>query len=432
MLQRFARFRKKLATARPDCLRRSRLDVEPLEARDLLAVFTPWQIRQAYRFNQVPYDGAGQTIAIVDAYSAPHVASDLATFSYVYRLPQANLQVVNQMGGSALPTFSAGWSDEVSADVEWTHAVAPGAKILLVEANSNWFSDLLAAVDYASAHANIVSMSWGSGEFPAETAAWYEGHFANHFGVTFVASSGDLGAPAGWPGVSPDVISVGGTSLTTLADGTYLGESGWGHGWQSSTLGGSGGSISRYESKPSYQWLVPLSSTNRASPDVAFVADPNTGVSLYNSSTWGWGFFGGTSLGAPSWAGLIALADQGRVANGKATLSSAQALSSLYSMPASDFHDVTTGNNGHAAGRGYDLVTGLGTPIADRVVSSLVAYDGSTAGTAASTVVRATTAVAAPHIRASGRGILTPDSPRLTPVLVDNIAPVNTESGAFG
>jgi subtilase family serine protease len=401
-MSKFISFRKNLSRSPSgSARRRARPHVEQLETRDMLSVFTPGQIRQAYRINQVPYNGAGQTIAIVDGFNAPTIASDLAWFDTVYGLPWANLQVVNQTGGSWLPAFNRGWSDEISADVEWAHAVAPGAKILLVEANSNYFSDLLTAVDYASAHANIVSMSWGSAEFPAETGWWYDGHFANHPGVTFLTSAGDLGAPAGWPGVSPNVISVGGTSLTTLWDGTYVSETGW---------SGSGGGISLNEPKPSYQWPVWQSWTQRTNPDVAFVADPKTGVSIYNSSSWGWEYFGGTSLGAPAWAGLIALADQGRAANGQSTLSSAQALSSLYSTPW-NFHDIVTGNNGYWAGWGYDLVTGLGTPVADLVVNSLVGASASAAGLSATSFGLATTSSAAPNFRVTGRAIVRPDAP---------------------
>jgi subtilase family serine protease len=387
---------------------RTRLNLEQLETRNLPSAFAPRQIRQAYRINQAGYDGSGQTIAIVDAYNAPNIAGDLSWFSTVYGLPQANLQVVNQYGGSWLPAYNRGWSDEISADVEWAHAVVPGAKILLVEANSNWYSDLLAAVDYAAVRADVVSMSWGGAEFPAETSGWYDGRFANHPGVTFLTSAGDLGAPAGWPGVSPNVISVGGTSLTTQWDGTYVGETGWGYGTQSSRWGGSGGGISLYEPQPAYQWPVWQSSTQRTNPDVAFVADPNTGLSVYNSTTWGWEIFGGTSLGAPAWAGLIAMADQGRTASGRPTLSSAQALDSLYSMPWSNFHDITTGNNGYPAGWGYDLVTGLGTPVADRVVNWLIAYRGSNFGFASFSWVAPTGGGAVPNGRLNSRGIVQP------------------------
>src|SRR5262249_51844593 len=126
-------------------------------------------------FDLISGTGAGQTIAIVDAYDDPNVVSDLAAFSSAYGLPAANISVVNQTGGSIKPRADSGWALEISLDVQWAHAIAPGASILLVEANSNSDSDLLAAVDYAAAHASVVSMSWGGGEFSSELSL--ESHF---------------------------------------------------------------------------------------------------------------------------------------------------------------------------------------------------------------------------------------------------------------
>ncbi len=182
--------------------------------------------------------------------------------------------------------------------------MAPNASILLVEANSSSNSDLLAAVDYAAAHANVVSMSWGGGEFPLETSSQYESHFI-HAGVVFVAASGDNGAPAEWPTVSPNVIAVGGTTLKLNTDSTWKNETGW---------SGSGGGISAYEPQPSYQsGVVTQSSTRRTNPDVSYNADPSVGFAVYDSTTYkpdypsssgaqyGWSWLGGTSVGAPQW-----------------------------------------------------------------------------------------------------------------------------------
>src|SRR5262249_22523541 len=155
-----------------------------------LSVYTPAQIRKAYQFNQTSYTGAGQTIAIVDAYSNPNIGADLATFDRQWGIAAPpSFKVVNQTGGGQRPPSNSYWTLEIARDVEWAHAIARGANILLVEANSNYYSDMLTAVDYAAAHANVVSMSWGSGEFQGETGTSYDGHFANHPGVTFVASS---------------------------------------------------------------------------------------------------------------------------------------------------------------------------------------------------------------------------------------------------
>ena len=191
---------------------------------------TPSQVRQAYGFNGVSFggvagDGTGQTIAIVDAFDDPNIQADLNAFDAQFGLPAGTVTRVSQTGGTSYPATdpTGGWELEESLDVEWAHAVAPGAKILLVEANSSSDSDLLTAVDYAAAHANVVSMSWGGGEFSAQTIA--DSHFS-HAGVAFVASSGDEGAPISWPAAAPTVLSVGGTSLSLGAGSAWSSEAG--------------------------------------------------------------------------------------------------------------------------------------------------------------------------------------------------------------
>lgn len=349
--------------------------------------YQPSQIQSAYGFNQITFsngtikgDGSGQTIAIVDAYNDPNIQKDLKTFDSEWSLPAGNVTVVNQTGGSKLPKSNSGWSLEISLDVEWAHAMAPGAKILLVEASTSSLSDLLTAVSYAGQHASVVSMSWGSGEFSSETA--YDSYF-NKPGVTFVASSGDNGAPASWPAVSPNVVAVGGTTLSLNSSGGYGSETGW---------SGSGGGISAYESLPSYQpgtysnGSTTGTSTMRLNPDVAYGADPGTlsnptGFAVYDTVSYygqtGWFDVGGTSAGAPQWSALVAIADQGRALASHASLSGvSQTLPALYSMASSDFHDITSGSStgtpSYTAGPGYDLVTGRGTPYANLVVNALV------------------------------------------------------------
>jgi hypothetical protein len=341
--------------------------------------YTPPQIAGAYNFSSINFagtkgDGSGQTIAIVDAQDDPNIQADLNVFDSQFGLPAATVARVNQTGGSTLPSTdsSGGWELEESLDVEWAHAMAPGAKILLVEANSANDSDLLAAVDYASAHASVVSMSWGGNEFFGETSSLYDGHF-NHAGVVYVASSGDSGAPASWPAVSPNVLAVGGTSLTVGAGNTWAGESGW---------SGSGGGPSTYEVQPSYQNGVVTLTSARANPDVAYDADPSTGFAIYDSFnyqgvSYGWVQIGGTSAGAPQWSALLAIADQGRALSGKPALDSSnqqEVATTLYQNPA-DLHDImsgtSTGSPAYSARVGYDFVTGLGTPNAGAVVQSL-------------------------------------------------------------
>src|SRR5450759_1050036 len=176
---------------------------------------SPTTIYGAYNLSISSTSGSGKTIAIVDAYDDPPAASDLNVFSQQYGLPLCNtanpcFTKVNQTGGTNLPKANAGWALEISLDVQWAHAIAPGAKILLVEANSNSFTNLLAAEDYAGAHAGYVSNNWGGAECSGESA--YASTFV-HAGTSFFVSSGDAGTPAEYPSASPNVISVGGTTL---------------------------------------------------------------------------------------------------------------------------------------------------------------------------------------------------------------------------
>lgn len=350
--------------------------------------FTPAQIRQAYGLDQIsfggtPADGRGTTIAIVTAYDSPNIAADLATFNATFGIPAPpSFQKVNQTGGKTLPAFNASWSTETCLDVQWAHAIAPGASILLVEAKSNATADMLAAVKYARSAPGVVavSMSWGQAEYAGETA--HDVTFttpAGHPPVSFFAASGDWGAPGIYPAMSPNVVAVGGTSLT-LGKGGVAVESAWGR---------SGGGVSAFEARPSYQaGVVMQTTTKRANPDVALVSDPATGLAVCDSKANGvktpWRAYGGTSIAAPQWAGIAAIVAQGRALRGAAPLDGRkELLPALYSLPAADFRDIVSGSsNGTprlAAGPGYDLVTGRGSPVADALVRDLVAW-GSAAG----------------------------------------------------
>ena len=360
--------------------------------------YTPTQIQQAYQFNQINFNGvtgngSGETIALVDAYDDPNIQSDLNTFDTQFSLPSTTVTRVSETGSSSLPgtDSSGGWELEESLDVEWAHAMAPGAKLLLVEANSPNNSDLLSAVSYAAAHANVVSMSWGGGEFSGETAD--DSDFSKA-GVAFVASSGDNGAPISWPAASPNVLAVGGTALTLGASNVWSSEVGW---------SGSGGGPSAYEAQPSYQsGVVTQTSTKRANPDVAYDASPSTGYAVYDSykyegTVYKWLTVGGTSAGAPQWSALLAIADQGRALGNLPAIDSTspqEVMTTLYKSPG-DFHDITsgtsTGTPHYSAGPGYDYVTGMGSPIANDVVAS---FDGanSTPTPSDTLVLSATTA----------------------------------------
>lgn len=348
---------------------------------------SPAQLQHAYgidnvKFGSVAGDGTGQTIAIVDAYDDPTIATDLQAFDQQFGLPAPpSFTEVNQAGDpTALPgTDPAGpgnsWAVEESLDVEWAHAVAPAAKIILVEANSASDFDLMSgAVGWArnAPGVSAVSMSFGEGENSGEKS--FDSLFttpSGHAGVTFLAATGDYGSPSGYPAYSPNVVAVGGTTLNVDAAGNVLSETGW---------SGSGGGVSVNESQPVYQQgIVTQSSASRANPDVSSDADPGTGVAVYDSYDFGsatpWAPVGGTSLATPCWAGLIALADQGRALNGGGSLDGAtQTLPRLYSASTSSFRDITSGNNGgYSAGPGYDLVTGRGSPLTGALVPYLSA-----------------------------------------------------------
>lgn len=354
--------------------------MERLESRVLLAAspvgMTPAMVRHAYGFDKIVFDvggqpvagdGSGQTIAIVTAYDDPRIASDLHVFSGAFGLPQrdsAGQPVLTKVIVGGAITVDRGWAQETSLDVEWAHAIAPRAHILLVEATSSTLGALLAGVDFARQQPGVVavSMSWGGSEFPSEssldvymtTPAGHIGGGGLPGGVTFVAASGDASSTS-WPAVSPNVLSVGGTTLNVDGDGNRISETAW---------NGGGGGRALYEP-----------STN---PSVAYNADPATGFAVYDSLNYqgqrGWQQFGGTSVGTPQWAGLIAIADQGRTLIGKGSLDGAtQTLPALFSHAPRDFFDITTGSNGvNTAAVGYDLVTGLGSPKARRVAIDLL------------------------------------------------------------
>lgn len=337
------------------------------------AGYSPVQVQAAYGLNLISQTGAGETIAIVDAYGSPTIQSDVATFDSQFNLPAVNLTIAYPNGK---PKTNAGWALETSLDVEWAHALAPSANIMLVVADSATTTNLVSAIDYATSHgAQVVSNSWGGSEFSTEAS--YDTHF-QHAGVVYVASAGDSGGAIEWPAASPYVMSVGGTSLTVNGSAgsySYGGESAW---------SSSGGGLSQYELRPAYQnnWISVVGS-QRGIPDIAWDANPSTGVAVYDSTRYqgqsGWYEVGGTSVGSPSWAAVVALVDQGRATPLSTSTSTGNILNDLYNLAGTtgstgyttDFHDITSGSNGNPALPGYDLVTGIGSPQGNNLVPAL-------------------------------------------------------------
>jgi len=309
------------------------------------AGLSPAQIKSAYNWTAIG-DGSSKTIAIVDAYDDPTAESDLNTFSTPFGLPPCTtangcFKKVDHNGKTRYPRADGGWALEISLDIQWAHAIAPGAKILLVEAASNSFTNLMAAEDYAKGHAQYVSNSWGGSEFSGESA--YDSHFVQS-GVSFFVSAGDNGTPAEYPSSSPNVISVGGTTLHFDSAGN-VSETGW---------SGGGGGCSQYETAPSAQSAVSqvLCGAERATPDLSLDADPASGVSVYDSTKTqgqsGWFVVGGTSASSPMAAARSAAA--GAVVN------------SAYVYGSSiTYRDIDTGNNGAPCLTGFDLCTGRGS-----------------------------------------------------------------------
>ena len=315
----------------------------------------------------LPFTGAGGSgiIVIVDAFDYPTAENDLNVFSSQFGLPPcstANGCFKTVYATSKKPRADCGWAQEAALDIEWAHAMAPGAKIVLVEAASNSFSDLFRAVDVGSRliqNAGVrgqVSMSWGGSEFSSEAS--YDNHFTTP-GVVYFASSGDTGGATIYPGTSPNVVSAGGTTITRDASGAFVTETAW---------SGSGGGPSKYEARPGYQDVVATTvGSKRGAPDLSFDANPASGVSVYDSTSCngrsGWLVFGGTSVSAPSLAGIVNTAGN-FAANSTAELTLVYGNVSASAAVTSNIRDITAGKAGtYTAGPGWDFTTGVGSSL---------------------------------------------------------------------
>ena len=383
----------------------------PMAAGSVVATYTPAQIRAAYGLPALPVStssitsaqaaqlGAGQTIYIVDAQSDPNIAAELAAFNQKFGLPGCTttaiatntalplaaassgctLSVVyNTASGtmtSAAPAYDSGWATEIALDVEWSHATAPLARIILIEAPDASLNSLLGGVALANAMGSgVVSMSFAAGE--GSWTSLYDSNFSAA-NMSYLAAAGDAGAGVNWPAVSPHVLAIGGTSLTYTGSGNRS-ETVW---------SGTGGGVSQYTATPSYQTgAVPGMGTpaHRSVTDVSFNADPSTGqyvaVISSGSSAAEWMSVGGTSLSTPQWAGVLAIANALRAQSSIAAVGAPHSLlytqiSTVASTYAGDFADITQGSDGTCsscyAKTGYDLPTGLGTPNVSALLTSL-------------------------------------------------------------
>ena len=354
----------------------------PLATTSYTYGYSPANLASAYKWpfaSTASWVWNGQTVAIVDAYDNPNAEADLSAYRARFGLSPCTsgngcFQKVNQGGGSTPPKANVGWGQEIDLDIQMVSAVCPECKILLVEANSNSFTDLGAAVNQAAAlGANAISNSYGtSGEFSSEKT--YEGYY-NHPQIAVTASSGDNGYGTSFPAVSQYVVAVGGTRLVPDSSA---------RGWAETAWSNAGGGCSSLITKPS--WQHDAGCNKRTVADVSAVADPKTGAAVYDSygSSGGanWYVFGGTSVSSPIIASVYALAGNAGSVDYAAKLP--------YASPGSLF-DVTSGNNGKCvtgkpasssntknkttssttttataylctAGLDYDGPTGLGTP----------------------------------------------------------------------
>jgi len=316
------------------------------------AGYHPADLQSAYELPSSSA-GAGQTIAIVDAFDDPNAEADLGVYRSTFGLSACTtgngcFDKVNQTGGKTYPSPDPGWSEEISLDLDMVSAVCPNCHILLVEANDNSFANLGTAVNEAAKlGANAISNSYSGGEFSGESSI--QSSYYTHPGVAITASSGDGGYGVGIPAGFNTVTAVGGTSLTKSSNK---------RGWHETVWSGAGSGCSAYISKPS--WQKDKGCSRRTVADTSAVADPNTGVSVYDTyQQSGWLVFGGTSVSSPMIGAVYGLAGNSSSIN----------TGYLYSHVTGNFHDVKTGSNGSCGGsylctgkKGYDGPTGLGTP----------------------------------------------------------------------
>ncbi len=302
---------------------------------------------------EVPTGGSG-VIVIVDAYHYPGAAADLAKFSSEFGLPKPNFSVLFATGKKPANACSSGWEGEESLDIEWAHAMAPNAQIVLMEAasasNSAMYTAVTAANSYIAAHGGKgeVSMSWGGSETSSETGS---DHYFTQSGVVYFASAGDSPGVI-YPSSSVNVVSAGGTQVNRDSSGNYTNQTAWSDG---------GGGKSKYEPRPSFQnGVSAVVGSKRGTPDLSFDSSGGSPVAVYNSSCYGgWLQVYGTSVASPSLAGIV---NNAGTFNASSNAENTEAYNNM--SDTSDFTDITSGSCGtHSAKPGYDFCTGVGVDV---------------------------------------------------------------------
>lgn len=373
--------------------------------------YDPYQIRHAYGTDKLinaGWDGSGKTIVIIDAFQSPNIQSELSNFDAFYGLPDPNFQQIAPQGLTSFdPAYQQGdmigWANEISLDVEWSHAIAPGANIVLVLAKSDQDADLYAATKYAVDHhlGDVISQSFGENESCVDPHLLRLQHQmfaeATQKHMTIFASAGDAGAAqvncdqtayveaVSSPAVDPLVTAVGGTSLvaadyTTQNPGAYESESVW----NEPDYGSGGGGFSVLYSKPFYQQGM-VQGRQRGLPDVSYNAAVNNGVLTYldvpgeTEAPYNWYLFGGTSAGSPQWSAITAIADEINRADLGFINEALYRIAHVPPFYAWSFHDITVGNNawattGFSAAPAWDAASGLGSPQAPALVGLLIQF----------------------------------------------------------
>jgi len=391
--------------------------------------YDPYQVRHAYKIDTLlnsGFNGRGKTIVIIDAFQSPNIVQELNTYNSFYSLPGLNglggannpaLGSFTQIAPNGLTPFDptngdmVGWAEEITLDVLWSHAIAPGANIVLVLAKSDSDPDILSATRYAIEHnlGNVISQSFGESESCMDPGLLLQQHLlfveATLKGMTLFASSGDFGSAqptcdgsslvkaVGTPASDPLVSAVGGTELHAAryclasqgcnpavnpAPGTYQGEIAW----NEPDFGSTGGGFSVIFGEPLYQQGTIHGGKQRGVPDVSYSAAVLHGLLTYLNIPGipaGFYLFGGTSAGSPQWAALLAIADQ-KAGYPLGFINAAlYRIGQVQSRYSASFFDITSGNNalyvaGYSAGPGWDPTTGLGSPAADQLVNSLIQF----------------------------------------------------------